>query len=301
MSEGQKKKQGLKDRLKRSTKRLKSTYQLVIMRADTLAEVASYSLTPLNLYILVSSILVVFGGIVVILIAFTPLREYVPGYGELRTSKELLRLHQDIRELEQTLIAQQQYIDNIERILDGRIISESEAKANSPTLANLDSLQIPEIPAIDQRLREEAASLAQSVSYQTSTRLPMTNSSLEELLFLAPVNGGISFGFSPERNHLGIDILAPKNTPIKAVSDGYVFFSDWTLETGNTIGIQHANNAISFYKHNSALLKKAGSFVKAGEAIAIIGNTGTFSDGPHLHFELWLDGKAIDPTRLIQF
>jgi len=301
MSEGQKKKRSLKDRLKSSTKRLKNTYQLVIMRADTLAEVASYSLTPLNLYILISSILVVFGGIVVVLIAFTPLREYVPGYGEIRTSKELRELHQDIRELEQTLIAQQQYINNIERILDGRVVSESEAKANSPTLDNLDSLPIPTPPAIDQQLREDAASMAQSVSYQTSTRLPMSNSSFDDLLFLAPVSGGISFGFSPERNHLGIDILAPKNTPIKAVSDGYVFFSDWTLETGNTIGIQHANNAISFYKHNSALLKKAGSFVKAGEAIAIIGNTGTFSDGPHLHFELWLDGKAIDPTRLIQF
>ena len=95
--------------------------------------------------------------------------------------------------------------------------------------------------------------------------------------------------------------MAPKNTAIKAIMDGYVFTSDWTLETGNTIGIQHTNNLISFYKHNSALLKKTGSFVKAGEAVSIIGNTGTLSNGPHLHFELWYNGKAVNPKNYIIF
>ena len=100
---------------------------------------------------------------------------------------------------------------------------------------------------------------------------------------------------------IGRDVLAPKNTAIKAAMDGFIFFSDWTLETGNTLGIQHSNNAITFYKHNSVLLKKAGSYVKAGEAVAIIGNTGTLTDGPHLHFELWHKGKPVDPEEYIKF
>jgi murein DD-endopeptidase MepM/ murein hydrolase activator NlpD len=105
----------------------------------------------------------------------------------------------------------------------------------------------------------------------------------------------------PEKRHFGIDILAPRNTPIKSALDGWVVQSDWTLETGNTIGIQHENNIITFYKHNSVLLKKVGSYVKAGEAVAIIGNTGEMTDGPHLHFELWYKGNPVDPADYINF
>lgn len=301
MSEETKKRKSLRDRFKRSTKRLKNTYQLEIKRADTLAEVAVYKLTPLNLYILISTILVVFGVVVTALIAFTPLREYVPGYAEVSTSKELLKLHEEIEDLEIAMNAQKAYIKNFQMVMGGQIPTEEEEKMNNRQLKNLDSLVRPNTPMVDQLLREEAVARAQSVSYNTSNRLTNLNGAVEDLLFYPPVEGTINYGYSPERNHWGIDILAPKNTPIKAVSDGFVFFSDWTLETGNTVGIQHPNNVISFYKHNSALLKKAGSFVKAGEAIAIIGNTGTHSDGPHLHFELWLDGRTVDPSRLIQF
>lgn len=121
------------------------------------------------------------------------------------------------------------------------------------------------------------------------------------MFFTPPLTGEISAKWSPEKKHYGVDILAPKNTAIKAAMDGYVFLSDWTMETGNTLGIQHANNTITFYKHNSALLKKAGSYVKAGEAVAIIGNTGMLSDGPHLHFELWHKGKSVNPMEYVDF
>ena len=121
------------------------------------------------------------------------------------------------------------------------------------------------------------------------------------LYFIPPVSGEISLTLNPENSHLGLDVNAPNNTPIKAVLDGYIIYSGWTLETGNTIGIQHENNMISFYKHNSELLKKTGAFVNAGEAIAIIGNTGTLSTGPHLHFELWIKGKPADPEKYIHF
>jgi murein DD-endopeptidase MepM/ murein hydrolase activator NlpD len=115
------------------------------------------------------------------------------------------------------------------------------------------------------------------------------------------VTGSISLEFDLEKKHFGVDINAPANTPIKAVLSGYIIFSGWTLETGNTIGIQHDQNLISFYKHNSSLLQEDGAFVQAGEAVAIIGNTGTLSTGPHLHFELWLAGKPVNPTNYINF
>ena len=127
------------------------------------------------------------------------------------------------------------------------------------------------------------------------------NRPLAQLYFIPPVSGEISAGFMIDENHYGVDVLAPKNTPVKAVMDGYVISSDWTLETGNTIGIQHDNKMISFYKHNSQLLKSTGDQVRAGEAVAIIGNSGTLSDGPHLHFELWYDGKPLNPEDYIKF
>jgi murein DD-endopeptidase MepM/ murein hydrolase activator NlpD len=124
---------------------------------------------------------------------------------------------------------------------------------------------------------------------------------IEGIFFVNPLKGEITSQFDLKKNHIGVDIVAPKNTAIKSALSGYVFLADWTLETGHTIGIQHANNLITFYKHNAALLKKVGAFVKAGEAIAIIGNTGTKTDGPHLHFELWYKGIVMDPTDFISF
>jgi murein DD-endopeptidase MepM/ murein hydrolase activator NlpD len=124
---------------------------------------------------------------------------------------------------------------------------------------------------------------------------------LEHMYLLSPIKGDISLGYSLERKHLGVDVIAPKNTAVKAVADGYVISSDWTLETGNTLAIQHPNNLVSFYKHNSVLLKKPGDKVKLGEAVAIIGNTGEQTNGPHLHFELWKDGHPVNPQEYIGF
>ena len=124
---------------------------------------------------------------------------------------------------------------------------------------------------------------------------------LINIAFYAPLKGIISDSFNLQNDHFGVDVLAPENEAIKASLGGTVVFSDWTSETGYSIAIQHDNNLISFYKHNSVLLKKTGELVKAGDAIAIIGNSGEFSSGPHLHFEMWHKGKAIDPEHHILF
>jgi murein DD-endopeptidase MepM/ murein hydrolase activator NlpD len=148
------------------------------------------------------------------------------------------------------------------------------------------------------------------VSHDTPTKYetPVNTSPKSSMLnpadyryLMPPISGVISSYFDPEEDHLGVDVLAPHDTPVKAIWDGHVIMADWTLETGYTIGIQHSDDMVSFYKHNATLLKKNGAFVRAGEAVAIIGNTGKLTSGPHLHFELWLQGKPVDPTNYIDF
>ncbi len=283
---------------------LKHTYRLVIMNNETFEEIGSYRLSLLNVYIALSTIVVVVALGVVSLIAFTPLRKYIPGYGDVNQNQELYELVREMEALERDMNVHRNYADNMRRVLVGDVETEEDV-----TKVNIDSSeQQIEINAvvpseIDEQLRrevelQEVGAIAQS---GRTTNLALSGVPLEQMFFTAPVNGEISAGYMPDKKHHGVDILAPKNTAIKAVMDGYVFLSDWTLETGNTVGIQHANNVISFYKHNSVLLKKAGSYVRAGEAVAIIGNTGTLSDGPHLHFELWYRGSSVDPTEYINF
>ncbi len=284
--------------------RLKHTYRLVIMRHDTLEEVSSYKLSLLNIYVLVSSVFVVLALLVWLLVAFTPLRRYIPGYGSGGSQKELKALAREVDQLERAYEAQSQYTENLRKMLAGEVQTEADY-GETPEEITADSMPALSAPEEDELLRREAelqsvGMLARNRS-SSATRLNYAETPIENIFFTPPVKGEISASFMPEKDHFGVDILAPRNTAIKAVMDGYVFLSDWTLETGNTIGIQHTNNIITFYKHNSALLKKAGSFVKAGEAVAIIGNTGTLTDGPHLHFELWHKGKPIDPAPLIQF
>jgi len=282
--------------------RMKHTYRLVIMNNETFEEKGSYKLTLLNVYILISTILVVFFIIVFCMVAYTPLRKYVPGYGDANMDKKVFELTQELETLEKQFDAQKAYTENFRKMLVGDVTFEEDIDQDVEPIGIDSSLTITPTEN-EQNLRDEIElkEVGAAAKEGRATNLNARDVPLEQLFFLSPISGEISAGFMPDKKHYGVDVLAPKNTAIKAVMDGYVFISDWTLETGNTIGIQHANNIITFYKHNSALLKKAGSFVKAGEAVAIIGNTGTLSSGPHLHFELWHRGKPIDPTAFIKF
>lgn len=283
--------------------KLQHTYRMVIMRDETFEEVGSYKLTLLNLYLVISTILVVVAIIVFVLLAFTPLKRYVPGHVTQGNSREVIRLNREIDSLSQAMddwqvVMEAQKNRLLQRMADDQEDTEPEVVPDS--MMEVEELDNSEI---DEQLREEVQIDQIGAAMRSGpNRNPFENQRrLEQIFFVPPVTGEISSGFMPARNHFGVDVLAPKNTAVKSALDGYVFLSDWTLETGNTIGIQHGNNIITFYKHNSSLLVPVGSFVKAGEAIAIIGNTGTLSDGPHLHFELWYNGKAVNPVDYISF
>lgn len=282
--------------------RMQHTYRLVIMNNETFEERGSYKLTLLNVYVVLSTILVVVFAIVFSLVAYTPLRKYVPGYAGGNMEREIYQINEDLAEIEEEFVAHRSYSENFRKLLVGEVETEADIDQEvEPTV--IDSFEKTEPSEDEKNLRKEIElkDVGAIAQLGRATNLNAKDVPLAQLFFMSPIRGEISAGFMPEKKHFGVDILAPKNTAIKAVMDGYVLISDWTLETGNTIGIQHSNNLITFYKHNSTLLKKVGSQVKAGEAIAIIGNTGTLSNGPHLHFELWHRGKPIDPTLFITF
>ena len=284
--------------------RLQYTYRLVVMNNETFEETGSYQLTLLNVYIMISTIVVLVAFAVLMLIAFTPLKRYIPGYGDVDQIKKVLTLQEKLEDMEEELEAQRTYTESFKRIL----VANVEAEKDMPKVEEViqdSSISVKRIKEDEQLRRdvqlEDIGASSAAAPINRSASLQIIDQRLEQMYFVAPITGEISADFMLNKKHFGVDVLAPKNTAIKATLDGFVFMSDWTLETGNTIGIQHTNNVITFYKHNSVLLKDVGSYVKAGEAVAIIGNTGTLSDGPHLHFELWYKGKPVNPTDYINF
>jgi len=283
--------------------RLQNTYRLVIMNDETFAEVGSYRLTLLNVYIAMSTIIVIIAVAVAVSIAYTPLKRYIPGFtGNSSSDQEIYELYRQVESMEKELEAHRTYAESVRKMLVGDV----ETAEDVPQATNLvQDSSMEEIGRVaeDNQLRKEVeiAEIGSKAKSGRATNFSPRDVPLEQLFFSPPVTGEISAAFEIDKKHYGVDVLAPKNTAIKAVMDGYIILSDWTQETGYTIGIQHANNIITFYKHNSALLKSVGSFVRSGEAVAIIGNTGTLSSGPHLHFELWHKGIPVNPAEYISF
>lgn len=221
-------------------------------------------------------------------IVYTPLRGPVLNYVTKIETTDIVVLNQTIEQLEQKIKAHEQYEASMRTILLGGVPAEgSSIDANGEGVSNI--------------VMPESSTTRPSSTTPQAVRVAIRPSEKQAINLTTPINGSISAKFMLDKGHFGVDVVAPKNTPVKAVMDGYVIAADWTIDTGNTIGIQHRNGYVSYYKHNSSLLKKVGSPVKAGEAIAIIGNTGRLTDGPHLHFELWHEGKALNPSDYINF
>jgi murein DD-endopeptidase MepM/ murein hydrolase activator NlpD len=235
------------------------------------------------------------------MIIFTPIRGLIPGYGDLSHPKKIRELSMALEDMEARLQANELYTTNFMKMLKDSTQTVDDVGSDLPVQSSVKT-QIVEKVKEDAEIRQEIAFSNQNNDNMTlTTNSDQQSISLDRIYFLPPLMGPVSATYEPNKKHYGIDILAPKNTPIKASLDGYVIQSDWTMDAGNTLGIQHDNNIVTFYKHNSTLLKKVGDQVKAGEAIAIIGNSGELTDGPHLHFEIWHKGKTINPADFVEF
>lgn len=289
-------------RKRKILKKLKNKYRLVILNDASFEEKFSYRLSPLNIVTLVLTFAVFLMGSVAVIIIFTPLREYIPGYTDVSLREDLTNMVLRSDSLEHKLQQNNLYLANLQAILRGEDPHTEDLLAQDSSL--IDSFAVDEAgnPAIkakeDSLLRDY---VEREDSYSLKATSASSSSSESRLYYFTPLKGTVTNTFNQAEAHFGVDIVAPKNEAIKAALDGTVIFADWTVETGYVIQIQHKNNITSIYKHNSVLLKEVGQRVKAGEAIAIIGNTGKLSSGPHLHFELWKEGKAIDPMQFINF
>ncbi len=282
--------------------RWQDPYRLVVRNEESLEEVASYKLTLMNVYIAISSLVVVVAVGVVVVIAYTPMKRMIPGFNGA-DSAELISIYKDLDSLEQLARQQERYNEGIRRLLVGEVEYATEAPPEKQVSENVPEEPIKRVEEDEQLRQEVEMEMIRNVTgnqSNTPVNVAPHDAAMEQMYFTPPISGSISLKFDAG-DHIGVDIIAPKNTPIKAALDGWVIASDWTMETGNTIAIQHTNNIVTFYKHNSALLKKVGDFVRGGEAIAIIGNTGELTDGPHLHFELWHRGKPINPEDFVNF
>lgn len=281
----------------------KDEYQLVVRDVKSYREVGSYNLTPFNLYVAVAATLMLVAITVFLLIAYTPLRTYIPGYGDVVTVREMKDMENLLDEMGQRMSEQEITIEALKRKIHEKPITADSITDRTIAVDTTDMKPVP-LSEEEIRLRREMDLERVGQASRGASGIPTPGSAevpLAEMNFEDPVKGEISAGFKVTADHLGVDILAPKDTPIKAARDGMVFMSEFTSSNGNVVGIQHDNDVITFYKHNAKLLKKVGDQVRAGEAIAIIGNTGTLSTGPHLHFELWYRGRAVDPTEFLSF
>ena len=279
--------------------KLRDKYRLVVMNNETYEDRLSFRLSRLNVFLLTVSVFIVLITLTIFIIAFTPIREYIPGYMDVSIPGKLYRLEQRADSLERALQTKDIYLTNIRNIIEGNVVSDTMLK-DTPAPINYDSIRI-ESSKEDSMLRAEYdANTQYNLFYYDADDLYDGSVELSEVFF-TPVNGIIINPFNLAEKHYGIDIATTGESIIKAVLKGTVIFADWTTETGYTLAIQHAGNIVSVYKHNSTLLKTIGSPVRAGDPVAVTGNSGELSSGPHLHFELWIKGTPVNPEDYITF
>ena len=271
-------------------------FRLSLLDAKTHKQLFSVRFNRTGFFVtLVSSVVIIIAAIFSI-IAFTPVKTFIPGYPDARTKRAVIQNAMKVDSLENVIYRWELYSENLRRVIEG----EDPINIDSLISARQTQIELAKDPEYlkrqDSLLRKEVKEEEMfDITSRSTRKLP-----IEGMLFFTPVKGVISQGYDPV-SHPFVDITAPAGSLISAIADGTVIYDGWSDDTGYTIHIQHSNDIISIYKHNDKLLKKAGDKVKAGTPIALMGNTGSLSTGPHLHFELWHNGENLDPTQYINF
>jgi murein DD-endopeptidase MepM/ murein hydrolase activator NlpD len=280
---------------KKFKKKLLHKYRLVVLNEDTFEERFAIKLTRLNVFVILSlgTILLIAGTI--FLIAFTSLKEYIPGYSSTALKKQATVLNYKTDSLLQVINLNKQYYTSIKKVLTGDVASVEFNRDSIIDAANIDSR------GLDLKPTKEDSLLRELVDKEDKYNVFESSISATNFVLFPPVNGTISEGYNIKEKHFAVDIVVAKNTPVKATADGTVIFAEWTADTGYVVIIEHSYELISVYKHNAAITKEQGDLVKSGEVIAMAGNAGELTTGPHLHFELWSRGYPVNPTNFIDF
>jgi len=279
--------------------KLRDRYRINIINPENFEEISSFSANWLH-FIMLMSVLFVLGFVLsLLMLVYSPLNNYlIDSGGYSKMDPRMIMLKQRADSIEQELTAQTKYIEDQLIILrgDDEIFANDDSKAETGQEVNeqVDPAQIMYISPEDSAIRKEMERDQYGLRSDKAGKGGL-------LHFYPPVNGIVNEGFDAAKAHYAVDLIAEKDAPVKATLDGTVIYSEFSATTGNVIVVQHLNNYVSVYKHNSVLLKSVGNFVRAGESIAIIGNSGELTTGPHLHFELWQNGKPLNPENFIVF
>ncbi len=277
-------------------KKKQNKFRIILYNDTTLQEETSFSITPLNIAAYVGGLFIIITVFVILFLLHTPLNQFLPSSKDKALKEQLAESADKLDSIAHILNQRQDYFSRIRLLMEGRDPENYTETQDTSTLSRqkVDFTKSKHDSILRMLIEEEEAQTLAMINNQ------IENDRFKNLNFFMPVKGVITTKFDT-KEHLGIDIVAKEDEPILATLPGTVTLADWSLGTGNTIQIQHEDNIISIYKHNSTLLKKVGDKVKAGEPIAIIGNSGELTSGPHLHFELWHNGVAINPEDYIAY
>ena len=280
---------------KRIHRKLLHKYRLVILNESTYEEKISFKLNRLNVFVTGSVFAFVLIVITTLIIAFTPLREYIPGYPSDQLKREANKLSGQVDAFSQELSQNSLYVSHISKVLKGEVHWDDVANDTIPESFKVDP------STVDIALAKEEVDLREEVVIEDKYNFFERSKISTSALLYAPITGSLTNPYNAQNKHFGIDVVAPEGTTVKATADGTVIFAEWTANTGYVILLKHKEGLLSVYKHNKTLYKQQGDLVKVGEIIAEVGNTGHLTTGPHLHFELWSNGYPVNPIHYIDF
>ena len=275
--------------------RLKYKYKLSVINETSYEEVFNFRLSQLHVLTALSVLAVILVVLTILLIAFTDLREFIPGYPDGNMRQMIAQNALRVDSLENELLKRDRFFKSIRLVLNGGDTTSLERSREDTARYRNDTIRFQ----ISEQENEFRAAIEERERFNLS--LGMKEQNHDYYHFFPPVEGIVTQSFDEKKRHYGTDIVAKANAKVAAVLDGVVIFTDWTVKTGYVIQVQHTNDLISVYKHNSILLKKQGDYVRAGEVLGVVGNTGEESSGPHLHFELWRAGNPLHPENFIKF
>ena len=284
-----------KKQKKNSINKLTRTYKVVVSSEDTFEERLSFSTNKFNVFLVLSLYSIILIAFTISVVFFTQIREMVPGYSSSDLLTQAIYLTKKTDSLENELELNNTFYKSIENVLSGK----AEQIIYKDTLAVSNEKDNKDYQSV--LANAEDSILRKYVEEEDKFNLTKNELVIENKMFVSPVKGQITQKFDPLNNHFALDILVDTGTPVKSILEGKVIFSEWSVDTGHVLIIDHGDDIISVYKHNSKVLKTQNNFVKAGEVIAYSGNQGTLSTGPHLHFELWKNGTPINPEPLFNF
>ena len=276
-------------------KKLFNDYKVVVSSEDTFEEKFAFKASKISVFVLMLVYSVILISFTISIVFFTQLRELVPGYSSSDLLNRAIYLTQKTDSLERQIELNNKFYKSIEDVLSGKT-DEFVERENITIDSNLNEKNFFSISP-----NSEDSILRNYVDSQDKFNLTKNELVIENKMFFSPIKGNITQAFNFEENHFAIDIAADIGTPVKSILDGKILFSEWSVDTGHVIIVDHGDNIVSVYKHNSKSLKEQNDFVQAGEVIAYSGNQGSLSSGPHLHFELWKNGTPIDPEPLLNF